>query len=128
MKLTLIPLDNNNPMELSGVTGFTLEGPTLLVIFDSGRTRNYPLRHLISYHSFVENYKHPGPLQRLTLSWKDDLNKAMIEDVAEYAIQGQTLMVALRDGTVSNYPLMHLWYYESHVDFHKTAPLVDSAR
>lgn len=49
MKLQLSPKDNINKIMLNNVETFTLEGNTLLVVFDDGRTRNYPLVHLWYY-------------------------------------------------------------------------------
>ena len=46
MKLILSPKDNLGKMTLKDVQGFAVEGPTLLVVFENGRTRNYPMEHL----------------------------------------------------------------------------------
>lgn len=61
---------------------------------------------------------------KLILSPKDNLNKIVLEDVATFALEGNTLVVVFETGRTRNYPLMHLWYYESHIDYHKQAPLV----
>jgi hypothetical protein len=53
MKLVLSPKDNINKIELENVETFCLEGNTLLVIFENGRTRNYPLMHLWYYQAVV---------------------------------------------------------------------------
>ena len=53
MKLTLSPIDNINKLELKGVETFCVEGETLLVVFEDGRTRNYPFRHLWYYEGIV---------------------------------------------------------------------------
>ena len=51
MKLILSPKDNINKINLPNVETFCIEGPTLLVVFNDGRTRNYPLVHLWYYES-----------------------------------------------------------------------------
>jgi len=57
MNLILSPKDNLNKIVLGNVHTFALEGATLLVVFDDGRTRNYPLEHLRYYQSHVEYHK-----------------------------------------------------------------------
>lgn len=63
---------------------------------------------------------------KLILSPKDNLGKMTLENVQGFALEGETLLVVFENGRTRNYPLQHLWYYESHVDYHKTRPLVDS--
>jgi len=63
---------------------------------------------------------------KLILSPKDNLGKMILDGVAAFALEGDTLLVVFENGRTRNYPLIHLWYYESHVDYHKTAPLVQS--
>ena len=60
---------------------------------------------------------------KLLLSPKDNLGKIILESVSSFALEGDTLLVVFQSGRTRNYPLMHLWYYESHVDFHTTQPL-----
>lgn len=55
----------------------------------------------------------------LILSPKDNLNKIILSDVETFALEGETLLVVFEDGTTRNYPLIHLWYYQSHVDNHR---------
>ena len=62
-------------------------------------------------------------MSKLILSPKDNLGKMILEDAAAFALEGETLLVVFNSGRTRNYPLMHLWYYESHVDFHNTEPL-----
>jgi hypothetical protein len=62
---------------------------------------------------------------KLILSPKDNLGKITLNDVSGFALEGETLLVVFESGRTRNYPLMHLWYYESHVEYHKTQPLVD---
>jgi hypothetical protein len=64
-------------------------------------------------------------MMELRLSPKDNLGKKDLTGVSGFALEGETLLVVFEDGRTRNYPLMHLWYYESHVDYHKTKPLVD---
>lgn len=61
---------------------------------------------------------------KLILSPKDNLGKMILEDVRCFAIEGCTLLVVFNSGRTRNYPMIHLWYYESHTDFHKTEPLL----
>jgi hypothetical protein len=60
---------------------------------------------------------------KLILSPKDNLGKMILDDVQGFAIEGCTLLVVFESGRTRNYPMQHLWYYESHVNFHKTEPL-----
>jgi len=61
--------------------------------------------------------------QKLILSPKDNLGKMTLEDVSAYALEGSTLLVVFASGRTRNYPLEHLWYYESHINYHTTEPL-----
>jgi hypothetical protein len=63
---------------------------------------------------------------KLILSPKDNLGKITLEGVSTFALEGETLLVVFENGRTRNYPLVHLWYYESHVSYHKTAPLVEN--
>jgi len=54
---------------------------------------------------------------KLILSPKDNLGKIELE-VQGYALEGNTLLVILPDGSTRNYPLIHLWYYSSHTNYH----------
>ncbi len=60
---------------------------------------------------------------KIILSPKDNLGKILLEDVSSFALEGGTLLVVWEDGRTRNYPLQHLWYYESHVDYHKAEAL-----
>ncbi len=62
---------------------------------------------------------------KLRLSPKDNAGKMTLENVSGFAVEGPTLMVVFEDGRIRNYPLEHLWYYESHVEYHKTKPLTE---
>ena len=62
---------------------------------------------------------------KLILSPKDNVGKMVLEDVTAFALEGATLLVVFKSGRTRNYPLQHLWYYESHVKYHKTKPLVE---
>jgi len=55
---------------------------------------------------------------RLILSPKDNLNKITLDKVSTFALEGETLLVVFEDGKTRNYPLMHLWYYQSHTGDH----------
>ena len=56
---------------------------------------------------------------KLVLSPKDNVGKMVLKKVETFALEGETLLVVFKDGRTRNYPLMHLWYYQSHVDNHK---------
>jgi hypothetical protein len=56
---------------------------------------------------------------QLVLSPKDNLGKITLENVKAFALEGPTLLVVFQDGSTRNYPLIHIWYYSSHVDYHK---------
>ena len=60
---------------------------------------------------------------KLILSPKDNLGKITLKGVSGFALEGETLLVIFKDGSTRNYPLMHLWYYGSHVDYHKMKAL-----
>ena len=55
---------------------------------------------------------------RLILSPKDNLCKIVLTSVETFALEGDTLLVVFEDGDTRNYPLQHLWYYQSDVDSH----------
>lgn len=57
----------------------------------------------------------------LILSPKDNLGKMILTDVDAFAVEGPTLLVVFKDGKTRNYPLVHLWYYESNVENHVTS-------
>lgn len=118
--LRLVPADNINVIDLENVSGFALEGETLLVVFGDGTTRNYPLRHLGSYHSQVDDYEpvREEPM-RLIVSLKNNLNKEVFDNVSYFEPEGETLLIVFFDGYTINIPLRHVWYYSSHVEYHK---------
>ncbi len=62
-------------------------------------------------------------LQKLILSPKDNIGKITLENVLSFTLEGNTLLVVFDNGRTRNYPLIHLWYYESHIDYHKKEPL-----
>ncbi len=51
----------------------------------------------------------------LILSPKDNINKLVLKNVETFALEGNTLLVVYQDGRTRNFPLIHLWYYESIV-------------
>ena len=63
---------------------------------------------------------------KLILSPKDNLGKITLENVTTFALEGGTLLVVFENGRTRNYPLQHLWYYESHVDYHKSDSLIEA--
>ena len=68
-----------------------------------------------------------GDDMKLILSPKDNLNKITLENVATFALEGQTLLVVYEDGETRNYPLMHLWYYKSNVANHSLTSTGDKS-
>lgn len=58
----------------------------------------------------------------LTLSPKDNVNKVRLTEVETFALEGNTLLVVFSDGRTRNYPLIHLWYYESNVPSNRSKP------
>jgi|APSaa5957512576_1039674.scaffolds.fasta_scaffold04907_4 hypothetical protein len=51
----------------------------------------------------------------LILSPRSTTMKRVLEDVAYFTTEDHTLLVVFKDGRTRNYPLIHLWYYESEV-------------
>lgn len=49
MDLIISPKDNGNKIVVKNVETFMPEGPTLGVVFNDGRRRNYPLEHIWWY-------------------------------------------------------------------------------
>lgn len=68
MNLILSPKDNMNKIVLENVETFALEGNTLVVIFNDGTFRNYPLQHLWWYGGALVNNGGPRtkPLHNVT--------------------------------------------------------------
>lgn len=64
---------------------------------------------------------------KLILSPKDNLNKVTLENVQTFALEGNTLLVIFENGEARNYPLIHLWYYKSHVDYFKNKIDIDKS-
>lgn len=56
---------------------------------------------------------------KLILSAKDTICKCVLEDVRNFNLEKDTLLVVFNNGETRNYPLQHLWYYQSHVDNHR---------
>ncbi len=58
----------------------------------------------------------------LILSPKDNINKLVLKGVETFAIEGSTLLVVYLDGRCRNYPMTHLWYWESKVPGNRSKP------
>lgn len=58
----------------------------------------------------------------LILSPKDNVNKITLHDVEVFALEGPTLLVVFTDGRARNYPLVHLWYYQSQQPEKRSRP------
>lgn len=59
---------------------------------------------------------------KLVISPKDNLNKIELDNVETFALEGDTLLVVFEDGKARNYPLMHIWYYQSEVKKDRSKP------
>lgn len=53
-------------------------------------------------------------MKTLILSPKDTTSKITLNDVESFYQEGRTLTVIFKHGNIRNYPLEHLWYYESN--------------
>jgi hypothetical protein len=51
---------------------------------------------------------------------KDTTTPVYYEDVVSHFQEGQTLAVLFEDGSVRNFPFVHIWYYETKQDRFKT--------
>lgn len=51
----------------------------------------------------------------LIISPKDSINKISLKEVEMFALEGNTLLVVYKDGRTRNFPLVHIWYYETVV-------------
>jgi len=56
---------------------------------------------------------------KLILSPKDNVGKITLTDVRCFALEGNTLLVVFNTGVTRNYPLTHLWYYQSNTAYHE---------
>lgn len=52
---------------------------------------------------------------KLILSPKDNINNIELKEVETFCQEGCTLLVIYKDGRCRNYPMEHLWYWESKV-------------
>lgn len=57
------------------------------------------------------------------ISPKDNANKLELKDVETFALEGDTLLIVFSDGRSRNYPLIHIWYYESQRPAKRTKPV-----
>jgi len=89
MNLILSPKDNVNKITLSDVATFAVEGPTLLVVFSDGRTRNYPLEHLWYYESNVENH---AVGKKVTSYPVGNVNTKDIPDIIDKTKEDKTIL------------------------------------
>ncbi len=51
----------------------------------------------------------------LIISPKDNINKLTLKDIDSFCLEGETLLVVYNNGQTRNYPLIHIWYYESKI-------------
>ena len=65
---------------------------------------------------------------KLILSPKDNINKITLHNVETFAIEGCTLLVVYEDGKTRNFPMQHLWYYESQAPENRSKPEIRSER
>jgi len=51
---------------------------------------------------------------------KDTTTPVFYEDVLSHFIEGPTLALLFKDNVVRNFPLLHIWYYETTQSREKT--------
>jgi hypothetical protein len=61
-----------------------------------------------------------GCKMKLVISPKDTMSKIVLDNVDSFALEGATLSIVFGCGKTRNYPLQHIWYYQSHIDNHAT--------
>tara|TARA_R110002050_G_scaffold125237_1_gene244780 strand:+ start:641 stop:853 length:213 start_codon:yes stop_codon:yes gene_type:complete len=50
---------------------------------------------------------------RVKIKLKDTTTPVFYEDVISHFLEGNTLALLFKDNTVRNFPLIHIWYYET---------------
>ena len=51
---------------------------------------------------------------------KDTTTPVYYEDVVSHFMEGNTLALLFKENVVRNFPLIHIWYYETQQDRFKT--------
>lgn len=51
---------------------------------------------------------------------KDTTTPVFYEEVVSHFLEGPTLALLFKDNVVRNFPLIHIWYYETQQDRAKT--------
>ena len=57
---------------------------------------------------------------------KDTTTPIYYEDVVSHFLEGETLALLFKEGEVRNFPLMHIWYYETRQPREKTKLELDN--
>lgn len=57
---------------------------------------------------------------RVKVTLKDTTTPIYYEDVISHFLEGPTLALLFKDGSVRNFPLIHIWYYETKQERLKT--------
>lgn len=57
---------------------------------------------------------------RVKIKLKDTTTPVFYENVLSHFLEGPTLALLFEDGSVRNFPLIHIWYYETKQTREKT--------
>ena len=57
---------------------------------------------------------------RVKIKLKDTTTPVHYDDVISHFMEGPTLALLFEDGSVRNFPLIHIWYYETKQERLKT--------
>lgn len=57
---------------------------------------------------------------RVKIKSKDTTCPVYYDNVVSFFQEGQTLALLFEDGKVRNFPMIHLWYYETEMPREKT--------
>lgn len=57
---------------------------------------------------------------KVKIKLKDTTTPVFYDNVLSHFLEGQTLALLFEDGSVRNFPLIHIWYYETKQERAKT--------
>lgn len=57
---------------------------------------------------------------KVKIKLKDTTTPVFYQNVLSHFLEGNTLALLFEDGSVRNFPLIHIWYYETKQDRLKT--------
>lgn len=57
---------------------------------------------------------------KVKIKLKDTTTPIFYDKVLSHFLEGNTLALLFKDGSVRNFPLIHIWYYETRQDRLKT--------